>query len=25
MTLRRVWDAARRLLIGVPAPLLRKT
>ena len=25
LTLRRAWDAARRLLIGVPAPLLRKT
>jgi urease accessory protein len=25
ITLRRVWDAARRLLIGVRAPLLRKT
>lgn len=25
MTLRRAWDAARRLLIEVPAPLLRKT
>jgi len=25
MTLRRAWDTARRLLIGVPAPLLRKT
>lgn len=23
--LRRVWDAARRVLIGVPAPLVRKT
>lgn len=25
LTLRRAWDAARRLLIGVPALLLRKT